>query len=265
LSGKIAVRVTQVWAHTDHLFSFRTERPEGFRFTPGQFARLGISAPTEDGGEDWVWRAYSIVSGPYDPFLEYYSIVVPGGAFTSRLSQLRAGDPLWMEQQNHGFLTLERFALEGDLWMLSSGTGLAPFLSILSDPLTWESFDKLILVHSVRHPKELAYRDQILGLRSHEVFGSWADKLHYQPVVTRADSQARAELPEPWLTERLPRLVDSGALEHACGCSLRLERSKIMLCGNPEMVADTRAALKTRGFVSARSSRPGQIATENYW
>jgi ferredoxin--NADP+ reductase len=111
----------------------------------------------------------------------------------------------------------------------------------------------------------LAYREQILGLRSHEVFGSWADKLHYQPVVTRADPQARVEMPEAWLTERLPRLIDSGALEHACGCSLRLERSKIMLCGNPEMVADTRAALKTRGFVSARSSRPGQIATENYW
>jgi ferredoxin/flavodoxin---NADP+ reductase len=264
LSDKVAVRVTAVWAHTDHLFSFRTERPEGFRFTPGQFARLGIpvsSENTEVPESSWVWRAYSIASGPFDPFLEYYSIVVPGGAFTSRLSQLREGDTLWMEMQNHGFLTLERFALAGDLWLLSSGTGLAPFLSILQDPLTWESFSKIVLVHSVRAAPELAYREDILALRRHEIFGDWADKLHYQPVITRDCAQS---VPGS-LTARIPELVRSGKLEEACGQALTVSDSKIMLCGNPEMVSDTRKALKERGFVSARSSRPGQIATENYW
>jgi ferredoxin--NADP+ reductase len=257
--------VTQVWAHTDHLFSFRTERPEGFRFTPGQFARLGIGPTRPDEAADWVWRAYSIVSGPYDPYLEYYSIVVPGGAFTSRLSALSVGDSLWMERQNHGFLTLERFALEGDLWMLSSGTGLAPFLSLLSDPLTWESFDRLLLVHSVRQPEELAYRDTITGLKDHEIFGAWADKLHYQPVVTRFRGNGSARGQGHWLHDRIPRLIATGELEATCRCALSRERSKIMLCGNPAMVTDTRAALKLRGFVSARSTRPGQIATENYW
>ena len=264
MSDKVAVRVTAVWAHTDHLFSFRTERPEGFRFTPGQFARLGIPVASGNNAEsasDWVWRAYSIASGPFDPFLEYYSIVVPGGAFTSRLSQLREGDTLWMEMQNHGFLTLDRFALAGDLWMLSSGTGLAPFLSLLQDPLTWESFSKIILVHSVRAAPELAYRKEILALRSHEVFGDWADKLHYQPVITRDQAGA---VPGS-LATRIPDLIRTGELEKACGQALTLSNSKIMLCGNPEMVSDTRKALKERGFVSARSSRPGQIATENYW
>ena len=262
MSDKVAVRVTAVWAHTDHLFSFRTERPEGFRFTPGQFARLGIPRESDqDPPAQWVWRAYSIASGPFDPFLEYYSIVVPDGAFTSQLSRLREGDTLWMEMQNHGFLTLERFALAGDLWLLSSGTGLAPFLSLLQDPLTWESFTKILLVHSVRSAEELAYRDQILGLRQHEVFGTWAEKLHYQPVITRGSPGSIVG----GLQRRIPVLIRSGALEEACGQPLTLSDSKIMLCGNPEMVSDTRLALKERGFVSARSNRPGQIATENYW
>ncbi|MEY4000955.1 MAG: Ferredoxin-NADP reductase [Pseudomonadota bacterium] len=180
----IEVEVTQVWRWTDHLFSFRTERPSGFRFTPGQFARLGIKADASDAAPS-IWRAYSMVSGPYDEYLEYYSIVVPDGAFTSRLQHLKAGDTLFMEEQNHGFLTLERFALEGDLWMLASGTGLAPFMSMLADPLTWESFDRILLVHSVREEKELAYREEIEGFKDHPIYGEWAHKLHYQPVVTR--------------------------------------------------------------------------------
>lgn len=263
MSDRVAVRVTRVWAHTDHLFSFRTERPDGFRFTPGQFARLGIplTADTSDASPgNWVWRAYSIASGPYDDFLEYFSIVVPGGAFTSRLSQLQEGDSLWMERQNHGFLTLERFALQGDLWLLSSGTGLAPFLSLLQDPLTWESFQKILLVHSVRTEAELAYRKDILAFHHHEVFGPWAKKLHYQPVITRESNNSFRHL-----AARIPELIRSGALEQACGQILSPEHSKIMLCGNPSMVTDTRAALKERGFVSARTNRPGQIATENYW
>lgn len=252
----IEVEVTRVWRWTDHLFSFRTERPAGFRFTPGQFARLGIKADASE-AEPTIWRAYSMVSGPYDEYLEYYSIVVPDGAFTSRLQHLKAGDTIFMEEQNHGFLTLERFALEGDLWMLASGTGLAPFMSMLADPLTWESFDRILLVHSVREEKELAYRKEIEEFGGHPVFGDWAQKLRYQPVVTRETTR--------FPNQRIPTLIQSNELESMLECPMSLERSKLMLCGNPEMVQDTRASLKQRGFVSARSSRPGQIATENYW
>ena len=254
-----AIHHTEItWLHrwTDHLFSFRTTRPPSFRFTPGQFARLGL-ASDPDGAEPDIWRAYSLVSGPYDEYIEYYSIVVPDGAFTSRLCRLEVGDRVWMDQQNHGFLTLDRFPLEGDLWMLASGTGLAPFMSLLADPLAWESFDRLLLVHSVRESKELAYQDTILSLGDHPIFGEFAHRLQYQPVVTREATEHPRQ--------RLPHLIASGELEDLLDCKLSLERSKVMLCGNPQMLQDTRSALKARGFVSARSSRPGQIATENYW
>lgn len=253
------VRITDVWTWTPKLFSFRTERPKGFRFSAGQFARLGLSScgPLADGHAPDVWRAYSIVSGPFDDFLEFYSVVVPDGAFTSQLSRLKAGDDLYLEHQNHGFLTIDRFALEGDLWMLASGTGLAPFLSMLADPETYASFDRLILVHSVRELAELAYQDWLRGLPGHPIFGEWADRLVVQPVVTREAS--------PYPRQRLPALLESGALEAALGLTITPDRSKVMLCGNPEMVADCRTSLKARGLVSARQSRPGQIATENYW
>lgn len=250
----IALPITDIRWWAPHLLSFRTPRPDGFRFEAGQFVRLGLND---------IFRAYSIVSGPYDPYLEYYSIVVPDGAFTQALARCRVGDTVWMEPQAHGFLTLSRFPLEGDLWMLASGTGLAPFLSILAEPEAWTSFDRLILVHSVRTAGELAYTDWLQELAHHEVFGEFAHKLQVVPVVTRGETLADA--PRPVLRQRIPKLLQGGELEAATGLSLTLDRSKIMICGNPDMVSDTRNALKERGFVSARQSRPGQIATENYW
>ena len=129
-----------------------------------------------------------MVSGPYDEYLEYYSIVVPDGAFTSRLCRLEVGDRVWMDQQNHGFLTLDRFPLEGDLWMLASGTGLAPFMSLLADPLAWESFDRLLLVHSVRESKELAYQDTILSLGDHPTSVN-------SPIVSNTSPSSRVRPP----------------------------------------------------------------------
>ena len=141
----------QVWA--PNLFSFRTTRDRGFRFVAGQFARLGVEAAGEI-----VWRAYSIVSAPYDEFLEFYSIVVPGGAFTSQLAALRVGDRVLVERRSLGFLTTDRFELGRDLWMLSTGTGLAPFLSILYDLKTWETYENLVLVHKRPAPQRTGLR-----------------------------------------------------------------------------------------------------------
>jgi ferredoxin/flavodoxin---NADP+ reductase len=247
---------TLTWIHpwTDHLFSFRMTRPQGFRFTAGQFARLGVDKP--DGSI--AWRAYSMVSGPYDEQLEFYSIVVPNGEFTSELSRLRVGDKLWIDKQSFGFLTLGRFTQGRDLWLLSTGTGIAPFLSILSDPEVWEDYERIILVHSVRLGKELAYQDHLRNLQSHEVFGEFAHKLTYLPVVTR---EARPGT----LHQRLTTIIENGELESVAGCSLDLDKSRIMLCGNPEMVDETRQVLKRRGFQTSRQSTPGQIAVENYW
>ncbi len=249
-------RESITWIHpwTPHLFSFKTTRPRGFRFTAGQFARLGVEKP--DGSV--AWRAYSMVSGPYDEGLEFYSIVVPNGEFTTELSRLAVGDSLLIDKQNHGFLTLSRFIGGKDLWLLSTGTGLAPFLSILADPETWEHFEKIILVHSVREQAELAYRDHVQAFHHHDVFRDVAHKLTYIPVITREDVPGT-------LGMRLTELITNGQLEAAANCALDLDNSRIMLCGNPQMVDDTRAVLKARGFRTSRQSSPGQIAVENYW
>jgi ferredoxin--NADP+ reductase len=199
-----------------------------------------------------------MVSGPFDDFLEFYSIVVPGGEFTSELSRLEVGDQLLIDKQNHGFLTLSRFNGGSDLWLLSTGTGLAPFLSILADPDAWQAFERIVLVHSVRHANELAYQNEIQGLRQHEIFSEFAHKLIYVPIITR-------EQVPGLLSKRLTDLIPSGELERHVGLSLDLDKSRIMLCGNPDMVSDTRKALKVKGFQTSRQASPGQIAVENYW
>ncbi|MDX1670112.1 MAG: ferredoxin--NADP reductase, partial [Limnobacter sp.] len=140
------------------LFSFTCTRPRGYRFTAGQFARLGVENTLGFQEEpEIIWRAYSMVSSAYDEHLEFFSIVVPDGAFTSHLSKLKVGDPVYIDKTNFGFLTTARFESGRHLWLLGSGTGLAPFMSILNDIHTWEQFDKVILVHSARTRDELVY------------------------------------------------------------------------------------------------------------
>lgn len=253
-----SVRILSLRQWSDHLFSFTVERPQDFRFKAGQFARLGLPSNHPDASADGcVWRAYSMVSGPYDAVLEFYSIVVPQGAFTTVLANLRVGDSLWLDRQAYGYLTCDRFPKGGDLWLLSSGTGIAPFMSMLADPDTWSQFDRILLVHSVRTQQELAYRDQIEGLPDHPLWGPEAHKLSYLPVVTRETSS--------FPTTRIPSLIESGALTQRLRAELSLDHSRFMICGNPEMVKDCKESLKKQGFNTDRPSRPGQIATENYW
>lgn len=247
-------RITSIQAWTPNLFSFRTTRYQGYRFIPGQFARLGLRG--EDG--KIIWRAYSIVSANYDEFLEFFSIVVPGGAFTSRLAALGEGDEIYVEKMNYGFLTTDRFEQGRDLWMLSTGTGLAPFISILYDPSTWETYERIVLVHSVRRASELAYADTVEGLAVHEYLGEFAHKLTYVPVVTRE------QVPDT-LAGRIPALLTDGSLEARAGLTLDPARSRIMICGNPEMVDDTRAWFTTRGYAVSRRGHPGHLAVENLW
>ncbi|NQD94682.1 ferredoxin--NADP reductase, partial [Pseudomonas sp. CrR25] len=168
-----------VWSPS--LFSLRCSRDAGFRFRAGQFARLGVQKA--DGSV--VWRAYSMVSAPHDEFLEFFSIVVPGGEFTSELSRLKAGDTLLVDKQAFGFLTLDRFGDGRDLWLLASGTGLAPFLSLLQDFEAWQRFERIVLVYSARRASELAYQQLIRGLGQLEHLVEYADRLTYLPLVTR--------------------------------------------------------------------------------
>jgi ferredoxin--NADP+ reductase len=246
-------RITAIRRWTPHLFSFRTTRDAGFRFVPGQFVRLGVAKD-----EGVVWRAYSMVSAPSDDYLEFYSIVVPDGEFTSRLVQLAVGDGILVEKINYGFLTTDRFEGGRDLWLLATGTGLAPYLSILRDPGTWTSYERIALVHSVRHAADLAYRDEISRLGDHPLNGDVTHLLHYVPVVTR-------ERVEGALHARIPALIESGELERAVGYPLDPERSRIMLCGNPQMVADGRKLLNRLGYKLSRRAAPAHLVVENMW
>ncbi|MEK1942548.1 MAG: ferredoxin--NADP reductase [Pseudomonas sp.] len=240
------------WSPT--LFSLRTTRDAGFRFRAGQFARLGVQKA--DGSV--VWRAYSMLSAPHDEHLEFFSIVVPGGEFTSELSRLQVGDELLVERQAIGYLTLDRFVDGRDLWLVGTGTGLAPFLSILQDFEVWQRFERVVLVYSARTATELAYQDLIAELMQREYLAEYADKFVYVPIVTREQVPGA-------LHGRVTGLIESGELERATGLQLSPEFSRVMLCGNPQMIEDCRAVLKTRDMQLSLTRRPGAVAVENYW
>lgn len=242
----------QPWSPS--LFSLRCTRAPGFRFRAGQFARLGV----QKASGSIVWRAYSMVSAPHDEHLEFFSIVVPDGEFTSELSRLRPGDRLYVERQAYGFLTLDRFPDGRDLWLLATGTGVAPFLSILQDLEVWQRFARIVLVYSARTAGELAYQSLIRELPRRDYLEGLGKKLLYLPVVTRE------RLPGA-LHGRITALIENGELERAAGLALEPEHSRIMLCGNPQMIEDCRALLKARDLQLNLTRRPGQVAVENYW
>lgn len=246
--------ITHILPLTPTLFSFRCTRHDGFRFTAGQFARLGVRTARGN----LVWRAYSMVSSPHDEWLDFFSIVVPDGEFTSVLSQLKVGDGLLVEKLPQGFLTLDRFVDGRDLWMLATGTGVAPFLSILQDFGVWERFEQIVLVYSVRTAAELAYRDLLQELLTREYIVPHAHKLKFVPIVTR-------EPVAGCLQQRITGLLQNGQLEQAAGVALAPEHSRVLICGNPQMVDDTRKLLKQRDMQLSLTRKPGQVAVENYW
>lgn len=248
--------VLSVRRWSDTLFSFTLSRPAHFRFTAGQFARIGI----EVNGER-IFRAYSVVSSPFAEQLEFFSIVVPDGAFTSHLQHLKAGDSLLLEKVPYGFLTLARYQkpLPHDLWLLATGTGLAPFLSMLQDFAPWQQYQQVILAYSVRTREELAYADEIHQIA--ERFGEGGAQFKFLPIITR---EAPGQPVTAVLHQRLPLLIENGLLEQHAGLRLNPATSHVMLCGNPQMVEDTRNALKARGLSMNRRGE-GNIAVENYW
>ena len=244
-------KVLSVHRWTNTLFSFTMTRPAHFKFTAGQFARIGLKV-----GDELVVRAYSVVSSPFDEILEFFSIVVPAGAFTSNLQHLQVGDELYLEKTAYGFLTLARYQLPlpQDLWLLGTGTGLAPFLSMLQDFETWTKYKNIHLVYSVRTEAELAYVERIQEIA--ETFGEGHSGFKFIPIITRDPNAA--------LHDRLPVLIENGELEKAAGVQFNVETSHVMLCGNPQMVEDTKEALKARGLKMNRRGE-GNIAVENYW
>jgi ferredoxin/flavodoxin---NADP+ reductase len=243
--------VTTVRHWTDTLFSFTCTRDPSFRFENGQFTMVGL----EVNGKPLL-RAYSIASANYEEELEFFSIKVPDGPLTSRLQHLKIGDTLFIGRKPTGTLIVDNLLPGRVLWLLSTGTGLAPFMSVIRDPAVYERYDRIVVTHTCRHIRELAYRDYITqSLPDHEFLGeSVREKLIYYPTVTR----------EPFSnTGRITDLIENGKLFSEIGLpSFSIEHDRIMLCGSSAMLRDTRALLDARGFEEGNQSIPGHYVVE---
>lgn len=243
--------VTSVRHWTESLFSFTTTRDAGFRFQNGQFAMIGLEVAGRP-----LLRAYSLASANYEENLEFFSIKVPDGPLTSRLQHLKAGDRVLVNAKPTGTLILDNLLPGRHLYLLSTGTGLAPFLSIVKDPDTYERYEKVVLVHGCRQVAELAYGDFITReLPQHEFIGDLIrDKLIYFPTVTREPFRNRG---------RLTDLITSNALFDEIGLPpLSAAEDRVMMCGSPSMLGDLVVILREFGFEEGNHSEPGQYVIE---
>jgi len=259
-------RLLSVHRWTDKLLTFRTTRPPGYQFVPGQFARLGLLINGE-----MVWRAYSITSAQAEEELEYYAIVVPDGLFTTMLDTLQPGQPVWVEKLSYGFMTADRFTDGEDFWMLATGTGLGPFLSILQQNEVWQRFRNLVLVHGVRHRNELTYQEKLAALRDQAQRLQLPARLQLIQTTTRelpasADVSGQDDgVADVLLQGRLTSLLRTGQLEQASGLQIGAAASRLMVCGNPDMITELREILRERGLGPCRRNAGGQFITEDYW
>ena len=237
LSGRVIEN--RHWTET--LFSLRVEGAP-LSFQAGQFVRIALDIEGRR-----VARAFSFVNPPDDPVLEFYGVIVPEGPLSPRLAQLRSGETLEVAANPAGFLVMREVPDAETLWLLSTGTGLAPFLSILRTETPWKRFKNIVVVHAVRHAKELAYRDLIQksGAR-------------YVTFVSRESAAGS-------LAGRIPAAIADGRLERAAGLPLSAETSHVMLCGNPQMLKDVQAMLGERGMRKHRRRAPGHITVESFW
>ena len=241
----IEERVSKVIHWNQHLFSFRCTRNNSFRFQNGHFVMLGLKIEGKP-----LLRAYSIASANYDDYLEFFSIKVPDGPLTSRLQHLKEGDLILMSQKPVGTLVVDDLNLGKSLYLLATGTGLAPFLSIIKDPDVYERFEHVKLIHCVRKKEDLAYFDYLTSdLREDEYIGSHvAAKFKYIPTVTR----------EPFKTTgRITQLIENGSID------LDPLSDRVMLCGSQSMLKDVSQLLNSRGFkVSSGQGSPGDYVFE---
>ena len=243
--------VLSVHHWTDTLFSFTTTRDPSLRFSNGHFTMIGLRVNDKP-----LLRAYSIVSPNHDEHLEFLSIKVPDGPLTSRLQHIQVGDKVIVGRKPTGTLVIDYLLPGKRLYMLATGTGLAPFMSIIRDPATYEQFEQVVLVHGVRQVNELAYHDYITReLPAHEFLGEMVTaQLHYYPTVTR----------EPYRNMgRVTDLLDSGKLTTDMKLpALNPAEDRVMICGSPGMLKDLKQMLETRGFSEGNTSRPGDFVIE---
>ena len=251
MSNLFSAEVLSVHHWTDTLFSFTVTRDPGFRYQSGQFAMIGLEVEGRP-----LMRAYSMVSPHYEETLEFLSIKVPDGPLTSRLQSIKPGDSILVGRKASGTLLVQNLLPGKRLYLLGTGTGLAPFMSIVQDPEVYEHFEKVILVHGCRQVRELAYQERLSkDLHEHEYLGEMvATQLAYCPTVTR----------EPFKNQgRIPSLIQSEAFFEQLGVPMPdLDGDRFMLCGSPAMLKETQEVLEAMGCTEGNMRTPGHYVIE---
>ena len=251
--GCFAETVTEIEHYTDGLFRFRMTRPASFRFRSGEFVMIGL--PGDSPGDSPVFRAYSIASPNWDETLEFYSIKVPGGPLTERLQHIRPGDTIWMRRKSTGTLVTDALTPGKTLWMFATGTGIAPFASIIRDPESYEKFDRLLLIQGCRHVAELAYARGLAAMMPDDPLVGDRAATRLQ-VITATTREASA------ITGRLTTCLADGRLEAAAGTMLHPDGDRVMICGSMAMLTDMCAIMRDRGFVEGSNARPADFVIE---
>jgi ferredoxin--NADP+ reductase len=244
-------KVVSVRHWTDTLFSFKATRNTGFRFQNGQFAMIGLEVEGRP-----LMRAYSMASANHEEELEFFSIKVPDGPLTSRLQKIKEGDTILVGRKATGTLITDNLLAGNRLLLLSTGTGLAPFASLIKDPDVYERFEKIVLVHGCRQVNELAFGERLVAdLTDDELFGPLlSDKLSYYPTVTREPFRNRG---------RITDLITSEQLFNDIGQDpLNVEGDRIMMCGSPAMLEELRQMFESRGFAEGNHAEPGHFVIE---
>lgn len=241
-------RVIENRRWTEALFSLRVQAPR-LPFEAGQFVRLALDVDGER-----IARPFSFVNPPEAPVFEFYGVVVPEGPLSPRLARLAPGDALFLSNNPSGFLVLSEVPDAETLWLMATGTGLAPFLSILCTEAPWRRYRRVVLVHAARFARELVYGELLEAIARER----GAERFRRVTCVSREAAPGS-------LFGRIPAAVGDGRLEAAAGAWLLPEATQVMLCGNPGMLRDTIAALAERGMKKHRRRAPGQITVESFW
>ena len=250
-AGVYVEKVTSVQHYTDRLFRFRMTRPDGFRFRSGEFAMIGLMV-----GDKPIYRAYSIASPAWDEELEFFSIKVPNGPLTSHLQAIKPGDTVLMRKKPTGTLVLDALTPGRRLYMFSTGTGIAPFASLIRDPETYEKFEEVILTHTCRDVAELKYGfDLVEEIRNHEFLNEIVgDKLKHYATVTREDYPFKG---------RITTLIENGKLFADLGVpALDPEIDRGMICGSSAMLKDTKELLEKAGLNEGANNKPAEFVIE---
>jgi ferredoxin--NADP+ reductase len=236
---------------TESLFSFTATRDPGFRFQNGQFAMIGLEVEGKP-----LMRAYSMASANHEEALEFFSIKVQDGPLTSRLQRIREGDVILVGRKATGALITGNLIPGKRLLLLSTGTGLAPFVSLIKDPDVYENYETIVLAHGCRQVSELAYGEKLVAtLREDELFGELlADKLVYYPTVTREPFRNRGRITDLISSEQIFNDIGQGPLD--------IETDRIMMCGSPAMLEELKAMFESRDFVEGSGNKPGHFVIE---